>query len=162
MTLNNTDLTGDAIEIISDSPSYPDCALSNFSNFAFVLDGVACGGMEGFLQSLKFLSNKKRREIAALYGKAAKKAGEGKRLWKILGVVFWNGKIYSRFGKAYSRLVERAYDAAFSSNEEFRRALSASEKRPLSHKIGKTKKRETILTENEFIFNLYRLRGKLT
>lgn len=35
---------------------YPASALSNFAPHPFVLDGVYCASMEGFLQSLKFNS----------------------------------------------------------------------------------------------------------
>lgn len=35
---------------------YPASSLSNFSPHPFVIDGVECSSMEGFLQSLKFSS----------------------------------------------------------------------------------------------------------
>ena len=51
---------------------YPADVLSNFYPNEFVIDGVRCGGMEGFLQSLKFKSRKKQDAVAALSGKDAK------------------------------------------------------------------------------------------
>lgn len=38
---------------------YPANVLSNFYSNAFVIDGVHCASMEGFLQSLKFLKGEK-------------------------------------------------------------------------------------------------------
>lgn len=152
---------GDTVEILSSSENYPEGELSNFSNFPFCIDGVRCGGMEGFLQSLKFISKRRQREVAALFGKAAKHKGENKLLWKLTGIVFWQGKPYRRSGAAFTSLIGRAYDELFSSSPEFREALGATERKPLSHSIGKSKKRQTILTESEFISNLLRLREKL-
>ena len=38
---------------ISSGSSYPASSLSNFSPHPFIIDGVECSSMEGFLQSLK-------------------------------------------------------------------------------------------------------------
>jgi len=39
---------------ISSNGKYPSNALSNFAPHPFVVDGVICNSMEGFLQGLKF------------------------------------------------------------------------------------------------------------
>ena len=39
---------------IGSGTGYPSAALSNFAPHSFVIDGVECASMEGFLQSLKF------------------------------------------------------------------------------------------------------------
>jgi len=39
---------------IGSGNGYPSSALSNFAAHPFVIDGVHCASMEGFLQSLKF------------------------------------------------------------------------------------------------------------
>lgn len=39
---------------IGSGKDYPSNALSNFAPHPFVIDGVECNSMEGFLQSLKF------------------------------------------------------------------------------------------------------------
>ena len=41
---------------IGSKSGYPAGALSNFSPHPFILDGVQCNSMEGFLQGLKFES----------------------------------------------------------------------------------------------------------
>ncbi len=35
--------------------AYPSDALSNFAAYEFMVDGIPCASMEGFLQSLKFM-----------------------------------------------------------------------------------------------------------
>ncbi len=83
--------------------------LSNFTPHAFVIDGVECASMEGFLQSLKYRSVKKQKKVCALIGFAAKKAGARKFWWKVTGVVHWQGRRIKRNGKQFDRLIERAY-----------------------------------------------------
>jgi predicted NAD-dependent protein-ADP-ribosyltransferase YbiA (DUF1768 family) len=39
---------------IGSGSGFPSAALSNFAPHPFVIDGVECNSMEGFLQSLKF------------------------------------------------------------------------------------------------------------
>ena len=39
---------------IGSGSGYPSANLSNFSPHPFVIDGVECNSMEGFLQSLKY------------------------------------------------------------------------------------------------------------
>lgn len=39
---------------IGSGKDYPSNALSNFAPHPFIIDGVECNSMEGFLQSLKF------------------------------------------------------------------------------------------------------------
>lgn len=56
---------------IGSGNGYPSSALSNFSPHRFVLDGVECYSMEGFLQSLKFNNSEMQVEICKLVGYAA-------------------------------------------------------------------------------------------
>lgn len=39
---------------IGSGSGYPSSSLSNFAPHPFVIDGIECNSMEGFLQSLKF------------------------------------------------------------------------------------------------------------
>ena len=48
---------------IGSSRSYPAGTLSNFSPHPFVLDGVHCASMEGFLQSIKFKSPEMQEQV---------------------------------------------------------------------------------------------------
>ena len=148
----------DIIDIISTGENYPEAELSNFFPYPFVIDGVSCGGMEGFLQSLKFFSKRKQRHVCSLSGKAAKKAGERKRLWRLLGRVYWQGKFIKRESKEFDHLISLAYNEMYKQNEDFQRALEASRGKTLVHSIGSHNKRKTILTEEEFICRLEWLR----
>ena len=58
---------------------YPSGALSNFAPHPFVIDGVECASMEGFLQSLKFKEPEMQKHVCLLVGKAAKFKGKKKR-----------------------------------------------------------------------------------
>jgi predicted NAD-dependent protein-ADP-ribosyltransferase YbiA (DUF1768 family) len=68
----------DKIMDIGSGTGYPSAALSNFAPHSFVIDGVECASMEGFLQSLKFSSPEMQKEVCKLVGKAAKFKGEKK------------------------------------------------------------------------------------
>ena len=48
---------------IGSGTGYPAAALSNFAPHAFMLDGVECASMEGFLQALKFSNPDMQREV---------------------------------------------------------------------------------------------------
>lgn len=50
---------------------YPSGALSNFAPHPFVIDGVECASMEGFLQALKFSNPDVQKEVCKLVGRAA-------------------------------------------------------------------------------------------
>ena len=139
---------------------YPANELSNFFPHPFVIDGVECASMEGFLQSLKFISTKTQKAVCALSGKAAKNKGKHKFLWKLTGNIHWNGKKLSRYGEEYQTLLSRAY-AALAQNERFIAALTASIGAELCHSIGCRDPKYTILTEQEFIAQLTALRNNL-
>lgn len=62
---------GKAVDIWSKSP-YPANVLSNLHGNAFMFDGIECGSMEGFLQSLKYQDMDEQRRICAMSGKEAK------------------------------------------------------------------------------------------
>lgn len=63
---------GKAIDIWSKNP-YPANVLSNLYDNSFCYDGVECGSMEGFLQSLKYKDIEEQRHICRLSGKEAKR-----------------------------------------------------------------------------------------
>ncbi len=136
---------------------YPANILSNFYPNAFVLDGVQCSSMEGFLQSLKYRKKKKQTEICQLVGIDAKNAGKRKFLWKWTGNIYWQGQKIKRMGVEYRDLLLRAYHAMLQ-NETFANALADSRGCELIHSIGKSNPRKTILTEEEFISLLCQVR----
>lgn len=67
------------MDIGSDS-GFPSATLSNFAPHPFVIDGVECNSMEGFLQSLKFSNPEMQKEVCKLVGKAAKFKGKKKKM----------------------------------------------------------------------------------
>ena len=146
------------IDIYSEG-EYPANVLSNFSPNNFVLDGIQCASMEGFLQSLKFWSKKKQLSICRLSGKEAKCSADVfvNIRWKLFQSLQWQGKRYKRNSTEYTLLITRAFDA-LSTNTAFCQALIATNDEKLQHSIGKHNKKDTILTEEEFIAQLYRLR----
>lgn len=144
---------------IGSGSGYPAAALSNFTPHPFVIDGVQCNSMEGFLQSLKFKEPEAQVEVCKLVGKAAKFKGKKKKWWKTQ-TLYWQGKEYSRDSEEYQKLLDRAF-AALAQNASFQKALLATEKAVLTHEIGKSKITETVLTKREFCSRLMRIRAQL-
>lgn len=145
---------------IGSGKAYPANALSNFAPHPFTLDGVEISSMEGFLQSLKFQSEDMAKYVCTLVGYAAKKKGQNKN-WKVTQTLYWLGKPIKRESKEYQDLLDRAYQAMFDQSDSFRRALKASGNSTLTHSMGRTNERETVLTVREFCSRLTKLRSKL-
>lgn len=144
---------------IGSGNGYPESALSNFAPHPFVLDGVECASMEGFLQSLKFVTPDMQAYVCTLVGKAAKFKGKKKNWWRDQ-TLYWKGVPIHRASEAYENLITNAYNAILL-NDGFRRALTATGKATLTHSMGKNKINETVLTEREFVGQLTRLRNLL-
>jgi len=144
---------------IGSQNSYPASALSNFAPHPFIIDGIECNSMEGFLQSLKFKNPEMQKEVCKLVGKTAKFKGKKKKWWKTQEL-FWQGQVYKRESEEYQQLLTKAYNALFQ-NSGFKAALKATGTATLTHSIGKNDIRKTVLTEREFIFQLNRLRKQL-
>ncbi len=144
---------------IGSGTGYPSSALSNFAPHPFMLDGVQCASMEGFLQSLKFENADMQREVCLLVGKAAKFRGKKKK-WYRTQLLYWQGVPIKRDSAEYQALLDRAFDA-LSCNEGFRKALLATNNAVLEHSIGKRKIEETVLTRQEFCSRLTKIRERL-
>ena len=146
---------------IGSGKGYPSSSLSNFAPHPFIMDGVQCASMEGFLQSLKFESIEMQEYVCTLVGKAAKFKGKKKKWWQ-KQELYWRGKVYKRDSLEYQRLLNRAYNSLYE-NRSFRTALESTGKAILEHSIGKNKIQETVLTRSEFCSRLMYLRdnGKL-
>lgn len=140
---------------IGSKSEYPSCALSNFAGHSFVIDGVQCSSMEGFLQSLKFKDANMQKEICKLVGLGAKRAGRNKN-WKKRQTLYWQGVAIERSSERYQILLNRAYNA-LNKNSSFRKALMLT-KGALTHNIGKCKQSDTVLTRQEFCSRLMHLR----
>lgn len=150
--LNNMD--------IGSGSGYPSAALSNFAPHPFIIDGVQCNSMEGFLQSLKFDSLEMQHYVCTLIGKAAKFKGKKKK-WYKKQELYWNGRVYKRDSEDYQNLLNRAYNQ-LNTNNKFRKALEATKGCTLEHSIGKNNISETVLTKREFCSRLTYLRDKGT
>lgn len=139
---------------------YPSSSLSNFAPHRFVFDSIECCSMEGFLQSLKFSNIEMQKYVCTLVGIKAKNKGRFKN-WKVSQELYWLGNIYDRHSIEYTDLISHAYDELYIQCESFRNALKATGNSSITHFIGKKKKSDTILTEQEFCSNLIRVRNKL-
>lgn len=144
---------------IGSGTGFPTATLSNFAPHPFIIDGVECNSMEGFLQSLKFSNPDMQREVCKLVGKAAKFKGKKKK-WFKTQTLYWQGKEIARDSEEYQILLDRAFDA-LSENKGFRAALLATGNSVLTHSIGKTKITETVLTRQEFCSRLTKIRERL-
>lgn len=144
---------------IGSRAEYPYSALSNFAAHVFVLDGVVCASMEGFLQSLKFADPKVQRQICKLIGREAKFRGKKVEWWQNQ-LLYWQGQAIDRHSSDYQDLLDRAYQA-LSQNQFFQKALLATGNATLTHSIGKSEPHQTVLTEEEFVSRLIKIRSEL-
>lgn len=142
---------------IGSGNGYPSSSLSNFAGHRFVIDGITCNSMEGFLQSLKFESPEMQEYVCSLIGKMAKFKGKPKK-WFTRQELYWRGKVIDRHSDEYQNLLDRAFKAMYDQSESFRKALKASEGANLSHSMGKSDPKKTILTNTEFLSRLRSLR----
>ena len=144
---------------IGSGTGYPSSALSNFAPHPFEIDGVQCGSMEGFLQSLKFSNPDMQVEVCKLVGKQAKFKGKKKKWWKTQ-TLWWRGVELKRDSDEYQKLLDRAF-YSLSQNEGFRKALIATGNTTPTHSMGKTNKSETVLTRQEFCSRLTKIRDEI-
>ena len=143
---------------IGSGKGYPSAALSNFSPHPFVIDGVPCSSMEGFLQSLKFKAVEMQKHVCTLVGFKAKMKGKHKN-WYVSQILYWKGEAIPRDSEEYQLLLDRAYKCMYEQSESFRKALQASSNAVLTHSLGKSSMKDTVLTEREFCSRLMKLRN---
>lgn len=127
---------------------YPSNVLSNLCSNGFRLDGMVCGSMEGFLQSLKRKELDKQRQICNMRGGNARKMSVTS--WQTDQIVWWKGQAIDRQSEEYQRLIRRAYQAMFEQSERFRAALMQTRGITLVHTSGEPSSYKTILTPSEF------------
>lgn len=136
---------------------YPANVLSNFypNKFNMPTKGgfVQIKSMEGFLQAIKCREEYTQRAILGLSGLEAKNAGAQHTQWKQDGLLFWDGVYYNRYSCEYWALLKRAY-SALAENETFSRGLLATRGMIISHRIGKWRRCNSVLTWWEFCFLL--------
>src|SRR5574344_1231468 len=135
---------------------YPSNVLSNMCSNGFRLDGMVCGSMEGFLQSLKRKELDKQRQICSMRGGNARKMSVTS--WQTDQIVWWKGQAIDRQSEEYQQLIRRAYQAMFEQSERFRAALMQTRGITLVHTSGEPSSYKTILTPSEFCGILMDLR----
>ena len=147
---------------IKSNGSYPSDVLSNFFPHSFVVDGILCGSMEGFLQSLKFDDTVQQKKVCLLTGRDAKMAGRIRtKAWQKEQKLWWRGEAFDRVGSCDRNdgiqiwdIVRRAYQSMFDQNKTFREALIATGNAKLIHSIGRGDPTMTVLTDWEFVGHL--------
>ena len=127
---------------------YPSNVLSNMCSNGSRFDGMVCGSMEGFLQSLKRKELDKQRQICSMKGGNARKMSVTS--WQADQIVWWKGQAIDRQSEAYQKLIRRAYQAMFEQSERFRAALMQTRGITLVHASGEPSSYKTILTPSEF------------
>lgn len=135
---------------------YPSNVLSNLCSNGFRLDGMICGSMEGFLQSLKQKELNKQRQICSMKGGNARK--KSVTSWQTDQIIWWKGEPIDRQSDEYQTLLRRAYQAMFDQSERFRAALMSTRGITLIHSSGETSPYKTIITEDEFCNILMEMR----
>lgn len=135
---------------------YPSNVLSNLCSNGFRFDGMVCGSMEGFLQSLKRKDLDKQRQVCGMKGGNARKMSVTS--WQTDQIIWWKGMAIDRQSDDYQQLIRRAYQAMFEQNERFRTALMQTRGITLIHSSGEDNPYKTILTPAEFCDILTELR----
>ena len=150
------------INIISTAAG-PEAILSNFAPTPFLLDGVECASVEGFIQGLKEPKPDRQRRICLRHGFEAKRASSRKRNKKLResGVVWWQENAIPFQSEAYYALIERAIRAKFDHNELARHVLQATGEAELIHDTGKPEAPHTSLPAERFIGILTKIRSEL-
>lgn len=127
---------------------YPSNVLSNLCSNGFRFEGMVCGSMEGFLQSLKYKDGDKQRQICSMKGGNARKRSVTS--WQTDQIVWWKGYAIDRQGEEFQQLVRHAYQAMFGQSQRFRDALMQTRGMTLIHSMGEMNPYRTILTSQEF------------
>lgn len=137
----------------------PSNLLSNLRPNEFVFEGVKCSSMESFLQSLKYNNTEKQKEVCMLSGEEARVKGRKKFFWKLSGNVYWKGLKFKRNSREFDNLILSAYKSLYNQSEDLRLGLSCTKDDKLVYTEGKRNKRRTILTEEEFVSCLEKIRS---
>jgi predicted NAD-dependent protein-ADP-ribosyltransferase YbiA (DUF1768 family) len=145
---------------ISSKSDYPARELSNFTARTFVLDGVTCYSIEGVLQAVKFEERITQKRICQMTGAEAKASGKLSN-WKDTQILWWRGVAMGRESQEYQNFLTRLFRAVFDQDPSFRKALATTGTRKLTHSMGKSNLKVTVLTEQEFCSLLSVLRANI-
>jgi predicted NAD-dependent protein-ADP-ribosyltransferase YbiA (DUF1768 family) len=126
------DACREPINVTSRAPDPQIRLLSNLAHTPFALDGLEYASVEAFWQGLKFPDAERRRRIAPLHGREARRVGTAAEPSDTIEY----GDQVVRVGTAdHWRLMSRACWAKFSQHAEARNALLNTGDRPLVHRV---------------------------
>ena len=134
--------------------------LSNFHPYKFMFREREFTSMEALLQGIKFESIEKQEQIFSLVGVKAKYKGK-KSKWYQNQKLYFQGEEIVRDSIQYQEFLDEAFNALFL-NKEAQKVLINTRGFSLIHSIGKKDMRQTVLTEQEFISQLLRIRVELS
>ncbi len=111
--------------------------IGNFADTPFVLDEQTYASVESFWQGLKFEDEADRRRLAALPGIQARQAGDEAGYE---ATITYGGEVIAVGTWRHWALMERACVAKFTQNDDACKALLATGRRPLQHKMRRDSK----------------------
>lgn len=133
--------------------------LSPYAAHPFTFRRVACGSLDGLLQSFKVQDPERQRLICSLSGIATKHAGmQYDHLWQQSQTLWWQGQPMARQSDAYESTLDEAFMCLMRGNSQFREALKTVGDAPLALSIAGNDPTKTVLTEAEFIRHMNDLR----
>jgi len=135
--------------------------LSNLYPYRFVIDNIEVESFEGWIQSLRSPEQWFKEQSYGLTGFSAWKKGQGIDWWT-KQELYWLDRKINRQSEEYTELITRAYDCLYEQCEDFRNCLKESIPYKLEHSVGRGNKSETLMTRVEYLFQMNRLRDKLT
>ena len=144
------------LNIVSTSTNEGARLLSNFAHTPFILDNLRYHSVEGFYVSLKFTDPQKRKEVAKLFGSAAKDAGKSNKPTETT----YGGVTIKMGSPEHQALIERAIKAKIEQNPEVAKVLIASYPRELIHNTGRPDHPGTNFPASVFIRILTALRDE--
>jgi len=139
---------------------WPSSALSNFAPHSFVFRGIQFRCMEALLQGLKSQDRDEQKVVFAMNAREAKQARR-RSDWQTTQRLWWCGRAMGRQSQEYQELLDEAYATLYAQSVDFREALMATGDAVLIHRIGKTDPSETVLTRDEFVGRLMKIRESL-
>jgi hypothetical protein len=111
---------------------------------------------------VKFENREMQEECCSLVGAKAWMFGRNKAPdWKVKQEVYWGGVALDREGIEYESLLEEFFDSVYKDENLNRDKLLLSGDLVLAHSSGAKEKKDSILSEGEFISNLVRIRNEL-
>lgn len=137
---------------------HPEDILSNRCNNDFCFEDVQCSSMESFLQSLKYRDAVLQAKICLVDANYLRPYDTSD--WQKDQVLWWKGEPVHRQSLKYIRLIYKAYNELYLWCGRFRDALMGSIGKELLYDTGSNDIHQSVLTDNEFIRILSKLRER--